>query len=246
MNKFLTNIYTETNLYKKMSIKSEVVSQIIYGDSFKQLSSSKKWLKIRTKEDNYIGFIIKKNYPSYIKPTHKVNKIFSNIYKKSKNGKNIGKITFGSKIKSEGNKLNFVKFKRGWLKKQDLKPIIYENKNIFKNINMFKGTVYKWGGRSFKGIDCSAIIQIFLNFNNKFCPRDTKDQIQFFKKNIKLTNIKKNDIIYWKGHVAVAISKTQLIHAYGPKKKVIQGNILKTIKLIKETAGLNVLAIKRV
>ena len=41
------------------------------------------------------------------------------------------------------------------------------------------------GGKSFKGIDCSALIQIFLNFNNKFCPRDAKDQVKFFKKKNK-------------------------------------------------------------
>ena len=50
---------------------------------------------------------------------------------------------------------------------------------------MFKNIKYKWGGKSFKGIDCSALIQVFLNFNNKFCPRDAKDQIKFFKKKCK-------------------------------------------------------------
>ena len=58
--------------------------------------------------------------------------------------------------------------------------------------------------KSFKGIDCSALIQLFLNFNNKFCPRDAKDQVKYFKKNVKLKNIKKNDIIFWEGHVALA------------------------------------------
>ena len=31
--------------------------------------------------------------------------------------------------------------------------------------------------------------------------------IKYFKKNVNLKNIKKNDIIYWKGHVAVVLSK---------------------------------------
>ena len=41
------------------------------------------------------------------------------------------------------------------------------------------------GWKIFKGIDCSALIQIFLNFNNKFCPRDAKDQVIFKKYKIK-------------------------------------------------------------
>ena len=95
----------------------------------------------------------------------------------------------------------------GWIEAKNIKPIKYKNKNIFKDIQIFKGTKYKWGGKTFNGIDCSALVQVCLNFNNEHCPRDTDKQVNFFKKNINLKNIKKNDIIYWNGHVAVAISK---------------------------------------
>ena len=90
------------------------------------------------------------------------------------------------------------------------------------------------------------MIQVFLNFNNKFCPRDANDQVKYFKKNVKLKNIKKNDIIYWKGHVAVAISNKKLIHAYGPMKKTVIMSINQTIKKIERTAGLKVIGIKRI
>ena len=89
------------------------------------------------------------------------------------------------------------------------------------------------------------MIQLFLSFNNKFCPRDAKDQVKYFKKNIKLKNIKKNDIIYWKGHVALALSKKKLIHAYGPMKKTLIMDIDQTIKRIDRTAKLKVIGIKR-
>ena len=38
------------------------------------------------------------------------------------------------------------------------------------------------GWKIFKGLDCSALIQILLNFDNRFCPRDAKDQVKYFKK----------------------------------------------------------------
>ena len=81
--------------------------------------------------------------------------------------------------------------------------------------------------------------------NFKFCPRDAKDQVKFFKKNVELKNIKKNDIIYWKGHVALAISRKKLIHAYGPMKKTVIMGINQTIKRIEKTANLKVIGIKR-
>ena len=67
-----------------------------------------------------------------------------------------------------------------------------------------------------------------------------------FKRNIKLKDIKKNDIIYWKGHVAVALSKKKLIHAYGPMKKTVIMSITHTIKKIQKTANLKVIGIKRI
>ena len=123
-----------------------------------------------------------------------------------------------------------------------MKPISFP----FKKIKIFKNIKYKWGGKSFKGIDCSALIQVFLNFNNKFCPRDAKDQIKFFKKNIQLSpKIKKNDIIFWRGHVALALSNKKLIHAYGPMKKTVVMGIDQTIKRIRKTAKLKVIGIRR-
>ena len=85
-----------------------------------------------------------------------------------------------------------------------------------------------------------------LNQNNKFCPRDSKDQEKYFKKRVNIKNIKKNDIIFWKGHVAVALSKNKLIHAYGPLKKVVVMDIKKTINRIKRTADLEVTSVRRI
>ena len=137
-------------------------------------------------------------------------------------------------------KKNFYKFEKYWVQKDDVMPLSYKQ-DIFKNIKMFINIPYKWGGKSYKGIDCSALVQLFFKFNNLYCPRDTKDQIKYFK---KVNKIKKNAIIFWKGHVAVCLSKKFLIHAYGPKKKVLIMNINKTLKLIKEKARLQVIGIR--
>jgi hypothetical protein len=217
---------------------------MIYGDSFSISNKSKKWLKIKMKEDNYKGYIKNKKYSNFLKPTHKVNTLKAKIFK-FPNRIKINEITFGSKIKVIDNNLKFLKFAKGWIKKNDVKPISYKEKDLFKKITIFKNIKYKWGGKSFKGIDCSALIQVLLNFNNRFCPRDAKDQFRYFKKNINLNNIKKNDIIYWKGHVAVALSNKKLIHAYGPVKKTVIMDINQTIKRIERTAKLKVIGIKR-
>ena len=246
MTKFFTNTYPVINLYKKSSVKSELVTQMIYGDSFRILKKTYKWLKIKIKEDNYIGFVRNKYYKTYIKPTHKINILKAKVYKSPNKRKKINIISYGSKIRVIAKKSKFLKFEKGWIDQNEAKLISFKEKNPFKKIHIFKNIKYKWGGKSFRGIDCSALVQVFLNFNNRYCPRDAKDQVKFFKKNVKLKSIKKNDIIFWKGHVAIALSKNKLIHAYGPMKKTVIMRIDQTIKRIQKTANLKVIGIKRI
>ena len=235
------------NVYNKKNTKSKVVTQLLHGDVFKKLGPHGSWVKIKNNSDNYKGYIKNRKFPSDHKNTHKICVLYSNLYSKPNNKNKISKkLSFGSKIKVTKKKKNFYKFDNLWIKKKNLKKISFKTKNNFKNINKFINVKYKWGGKHFTGVDCSGLIQLFLNFNNKFCPRDTKDQIKYFKKKTKLENIKKNDLIFWRGHVAIAISKNKLIHAYGPLKKTVIMPINKTIDRIYKTANLKVIGIRKV
>ena len=242
----LRNHFAILNVYKKKSIKSEITTQMLYGDTFSVQKKIGKWLKIKIKDDKYVGFIIKKNYPNYLHPTHKVSELKVATYEDFRLKTKSQLLPFGSKIVINKKNRKFSRFDKRWIANKDIKPINFEYKNIFSRIKIFENIKYKWGGKSFKGIDCSALIQIFLNFNNRFCPRDTRDQIKYFKKNVNLKNIKKNDIIYGKGQVAVVLSKKKLIHAYGPLKKTVIMDIKKTIKKIDKTAKLKLKLIKRI
>ena len=81
MTKYLTNIYPVTNLHKKPSTKSEIVTQMIFGDSFEISNKSKKWLKVKIKEDGYKGYIKNKKFSNFLKPTHKINILKAKVYK---------------------------------------------------------------------------------------------------------------------------------------------------------------------
>ena len=128
--------------------------------------------------------------------------------------------------------------KNKWIKKKDVKKIEHKELNYLKVFRLFLNTKYAWGGKTYKGIDCSALLQLFFYYNYKFYPRDTKDQIKYSSKNIKEKIFKKGNIIFWKGHVAICTDSKRLIHAYGPKKKVLVMPIKKTINKIEKTAKL--------
>ena len=227
-----------SNIYKSPSKVSEVTSQIIYGEKFNIISKKKNWLKIKTSFDNYIGYINNENYINSFKPTHKVSVLKACIFNKAKKRSKYF-LTFASKISIIQKNKRFIEFEKNkWIEKINIKKIDYVEKNYLRILKLFLKTKYVWGGKSYRGIDCSAILQLFFYYNNKFYPRDTKDQIKYSVKKNKDGIFKKGDIIFWKGHVAVCINSQKLIHAYGPEKKVLIMTITDSINKIERTAKL--------
>ena len=49
------------NVFKKPNSKSEVITQILYGETFKIIERKKLFIKIKNDLDNYKGYILKKN-----------------------------------------------------------------------------------------------------------------------------------------------------------------------------------------
>ncbi len=234
------------NLHKKKNLKSGVDTQLLYGDNFRLVKKYKDWCKIKLKKDGYMGYVKNIKFTKPFKPNYKVSVLKSSLFYGPNVKMKLKKfLPFNSRLKIIERKSKFAKFGKFWIKFSDLKNINFKQKDIFKNIEMYKNIKYLWGGTSYKGIDCSALVQIFLNQNNKFCPRDSKDQEKYFKKKVDLKSLKKNDLIFWKGHVAIVMSKKKLIHAYGPMKKVVIMDIRKTINRIRQTANLKVTSIRR-
>src|SRR5210317_669600 len=211
-NKFIGNIYSKT------STKSEVTSQILFGEKFTILNKNKDWFKIKTSFDNYIGFIKKSKFIKIHNPDFKVFSPKSPVFKKINN--------------------NFVKTSK-YLYFSSTVSNLESEKNFKKILKLFLNTKYLWGGKSIDGIDCSALIQIFFKFNRVFFPRDTKDQVKYCKKK-SLKKFQAGDIIFWKGHVGLCLNRSKFIHAYGPRKKVLIMGIKETINRIDKTANLKI------
>ena len=239
-NNFLNK--SVANIYFKPSPNSEVVSQILYGEKFKILLKRKKYIKIKTHYDNYIGYIKKDKFLENFKPSYKISKIKSRIFfKRDKRFLSSNHyLYYGSGVCKRNENKKYIEFEKNkWIKKSDIKNIDHHEKNYIKIFKFFLNTKYLWGGKTCDGIDCSALIQIYFYYNRIFFPRDTKDQIRFCKRK-RSKNRLKGDIVFWKGHVGICLNKSRFIHAYGPKKKVIIMPTGQTIKLIDKTANLKV------
>ena len=102
-----------------------------------------------------------------------LEKIYYYIYKKPGIG-TISWLPFASKLSVFEQNKNYVKIEKNkWIKKADIKKINHKENNFTKIFKKFLEVKYVWGGKTFKGVDCSALLQIFYFYNNSFYPRDT-------------------------------------------------------------------------
>jgi cell wall-associated NlpC family hydrolase len=109
----------------------------------------------------------------------------------------------------------------------------------------FLHTPYLWGGKTSLGIDCSGLVQVALQAAGVACPRDSDMQEMVLGKLSSLGELRRGDLVFWKGHVAIARDGETLLHANAHAMAVAIEPAAETIARIK-AAGSEVTSVKRI
>ena len=111
----------------------------------------------------------------------------------------------------------------------------------------FVGTPYLWGGKSSVGIDCSGLVQLSLGAAGINSPRDSDTQQASLGRPLdpaEAKNLRRGDLLFWKGHVAIARDTDTIVHANAHYMATVTENTADAIARIK-AAGSELVAIKR-
>jgi len=105
----------------------------------------------------------------------------------------------------------------GYVPPQHLKPIAENESDFVAVAERFLGVPYLWGGKTSLGIDCSGLVQIALTACGIACPRDSDMQEEALGMPLATaadySDLKRGDLVFWKGHVAIVRERSRFIHA---------------------------------
>jgi len=108
-----------------------------------------------------------------------------------------------------------VTAENGYVPASHLKPADTAEADFVTVAEKFAGVPYLWGGKSSFGLDCSGLVQVALTACGIACPRDTDMQERALGAAIApdLAHLRRGDLVFWQGHVAIARDPATLIHA---------------------------------
>lgn len=207
----------------EFSDRSEMVSQILFGEKVEITEQKDNWIKIKAEFDNYEGWADRKQFLEISE--EEFQNIQSDLYASESFNLAIenenpitlpiaahlpnlteGKMNFGTK---EFEYLG--EFCKGNLSKPEIVPIA----------KLYLNTPYLWGGKSVFGIDCSGLVQQVYKLCGYKLPRDAYQQAEFGEALSFIEEAEPGDLAFFDNkegkiiHVGIILEGNKIIHAHG-------------------------------
>jgi hypothetical protein len=129
-----------------------------------------------------------------------------------------------------------------------LAPIASRQRDFVAVAERFVGVPYLWGGKTSLGIDCSGLVQTALAASGVACPRDSDMQEQTLGAPLPIDDIaclRRGDLIFWQGHVAIVRDERSLVHANAFHMAVAIEPTREALRRI-ANAGCHLVSVKRI
>ena len=198
---------------------SEMITQVLYGETFKILKQQKKWSKIRIDFDQYEGWIDNKQYAEIEETAYKTLKEKPLIFNQNlvdyieNENQQLCPIPLGSQL----NGLELINHNFEGV----INPTSVAKTKLINTAYLYLNTPYLWGGKTPFGIDCSGFTQMVYKLNGFKLLRDASQQATQGEVLSFIEESEPGDLAFFDNaegniiHVGLIMENHYIIHAHG-------------------------------
>jgi len=207
--------------------RSEMASQVLFGDHFEVIGKSKHWIKIKLAFDDYQGWIDNKQS---LKITKKLYKELDNSpivvsyelvdFIEDKNTNELISIILGSRLPFYAKNSLFINGKE-YSFEGNTSGNTSSKESIVKTAFMYLNTPYLWGGKTPFGIDCSGFTQMVYRINGHKLLREASQQATQGEVLSFIEESEPGDLAFFDNdegniiHAGIILANNYIIHASG-------------------------------
>jgi cell wall-associated NlpC family hydrolase len=221
-------------------LASGIDTELLFGEDVTVFERADGWCWVKAASDGYVGYLPEEALSEIqAEPTHIVTVQRTFVYPEPELRKPYkGILSMGSRVRivseAEARGNHYVVLEDGTaIFSKHVQPISAGIGGDYVDIAArFIETPYLWGGRSGLGIDCSGLIQLAMQMTGRTAPRDTDMQAAGLGDVIDRAELRRGDLVFWKGHVAIVEDPQTILHANGHTMTVARENFEAAVKRI--------------
>jgi cell wall-associated NlpC family hydrolase len=193
---------------------AELATQLLHGERFVVYERRPDGLAWGQAElDGYVGYVAASALGAAQSPGQRVTALWSQVYPRPAVRARVqSELPFLAEVAIAGTTGAFARLRGGGhVPRAHLAPI---SGDFVDQAARFVGAPYLWGGRSARGIDCSALIQLALLAVGYAAPRDSDMQAALLGAELPArAALRRGDLVFWNGHAGIMRDRDTLIHA---------------------------------
>jgi len=212
--------------------------QLMIGADVVAIDRDQGHVFVQSVRDGYCGWLAERTVGRGPAPTHWVVAPGTHLYSEPLvQAPETASLSLGARLAVVGAWGAWANTPHGFVPVCHLRPLDHVAPDPVSVAESLLGTPYLWGGNTRSGLDCSGLVQVAFHAAGRDCPGDSDLQMAMGRGLAPGEALKRGDLIFWKGHVALVVNPQTLIHANGSTMSVAYEGIRDAIARISAGGG---------